>query len=78
MNAPRTWPNISLSNSVDEIPPRFTFTNGAAAAAAVAMHGLGDELLARAALAGDQHRRFGRRDAADHLQHAHDLRVACR
>ena len=31
VKAPRTWPNISLSNSVDEMPPRFTLTNGAVA-----------------------------------------------
>ena len=29
VNAPRTWPNISLSKSVDEMPPRLTLTNGA-------------------------------------------------
>ena len=28
VNAPRTCPNISLSNSVDGTPPRFTLTNG--------------------------------------------------
>ena len=43
------------------------FHERAAAAAAVAMDGLGDQLLARAALAGDQHRRVGRRDPADQL-----------
>ena len=68
VNAPRTWPNISLSNSVDGTPPRLTFTNGLRGAAAVAVDGLGDELLAGAALAGDQDRGVGRRDAADQLR----------
>ena len=29
VKAPFTWPNISLSNSVEEIPPRFTLIYGA-------------------------------------------------
>ncbi len=61
VNAPRTWPNISLSNSDDEMPPRFTFTNGASAAPAVAVDGVGDQFLAGAAFAGDEHRRVGAR-----------------
>ncbi len=28
VKAPRTWPNISLSNRVEEMPPRLTLTNG--------------------------------------------------
>ena len=76
VNAPRTWPNISLSNSVDGTPPRLTLTNGLRGAAAVAVDGLGDELLAGAALAGDQHRGVGRRDAADQLQDAQHARIA--
>ena len=28
VNAPFLWPNISLSNSEEEMPPRFTLTNG--------------------------------------------------
>ncbi len=30
VKAPLRWPNISLSKSEREMPPRFTFTNGAA------------------------------------------------
>ena len=45
-------------------------------AAAVAMDRLGDQFLAGAALAGDQHRRVGRRDAADQLEDAQQPRVA--
>ena len=40
------------------------------------MDRLGDELLAGAALAGDEHRRVGRRDAADQLQDAQHARIA--
>ena len=76
VNAPRTWPNISLSNSVAGTPPRLTFTKGLAGAAAVAVDRLGDQLLAGAALAGDEHRGVGRRDAADQLQDAQHARVA--
>ena len=47
-----------------------------AAGAAVPVHRLGDQLLAGAALAGDQHRCVGGRDAADELEDAEQLRVA--
>ena len=76
VKAPRTWPNISLSKSVDEMPPRFTLTNGPDAAPAVAVDGFGDELLAGAALAGDEHRRVGHGHAADELEDPEQSRVA--
>ena len=56
------------------MPPRLTLTNGPALPAAVAVDRLGDQLLAGAALAGDQHRRVGRRDAADDLEDAQQAR----
>ncbi len=48
------------------------------AAAAVAVDRLGDQLLAGAALAGDQDRGVGRRDPPDELQDAQQARVASR
>ena len=45
-------------------------------APAVAVDGLGDQLLAGAALAGDQDRGVGRRDAADQLEDAQHARIA--
>ena len=57
VNAPRTWPNSSDSSSVSVSAPQLTGTNGRAARAAVAMDRPRHQLLARAALADDQHRR---------------------
>ena len=45
------------------------------ASRAVRVHGFGDQLLPRPALAGDQNRRVGRRDARDQREHAEKLRV---
>ena len=55
VNAPLRWPKSSLSSSVSESAPQLTATNGSAAARSVVVDGAGDELLAGAGLAGDEH-----------------------
>ncbi len=56
---------------------QLTGTNGPVGAPAVGVDGLGDELLAGAALAGDEHRRVRRRDLDDAAEHLADrLRAA--
>ena len=51
VNAPRSWPNSSLSSSVSGIAAQFTATNGRSRRAAVLVDRRRDELLAGAALA---------------------------
>ena len=76
VKAPRTWPNISLSKSVDEMPPRFTLTNGrvgarllrwSASATSSLPVPLSPVISTEASVGGD---------AADQLQHAQHLRIA--
>ena len=80
MKAPRSWPNSSDSISSSGMAAQLTVTKGSAGALAAQVDGLGDQLLARAALARDQHPRIGgshffdqaedlldRRRRADHL-----------
>ena len=69
VNAPRTWPNSSLSTSVGLSEARWIGTNGSLGPRRMAMNGPGDQLLAGAAFAGDQHRGIGRRDQRDALEH---------
>ena len=70
VNDPFSWPNSSDSISSSGIAAQFTCTNRSPAAQAVAVDRARDQLLADAALALDQHRRVGRRRAADR---SHDL-----
>jgi hypothetical protein len=65
--APFSWPKISLSIRCGEIAPQLTPRNGLAAPPAEVVHGAGDDLLAGAALAGDEDRDVGRGDADDLL-----------
>ena len=53
---PFSWPKISLSIRCGEIAPQLTARNGLRAAPAQVVHGARDDLLAGAALAGDEHR----------------------
>ena len=72
MNAPRTWPNSSLSNSVSTTAEQLTVTNGRVAPRSGLVERAGRELLARAGLAGEQHRLRVRREPlneAEHLLH---------
>ena len=73
MNAPFSWPKISLSSSVSGIAAQLIATNGNERARAQLMDGLRDQLLAGARLAGDEHRRAGRRRLLDDLI---DLRIS--
>ena len=67
VNAPRSWPNSSDSSSVSGSAAQFTLTNGPPARGDAAWIRPGDQLLAGAGLAGEQHRRARRRDAAREL-----------
>ena len=51
VNAPRTWPNSSLSKTPSDRPPAFTATNGRVARVDAACSQRGDDLLAGAVLA---------------------------
>ncbi len=71
VKAPRSWPKSSLSTSVSGIAAQLTATNGAPARGDSACSAAREELLAGAALAGQQHRassvgatRSSRRSAA--------------
>ena len=70
VKAPRSWPNSSLSTSSREKAAQLTLISGRAAARAVVVQRVGDQLLAGAARAADQHREVGRRHLADHVEHA--------
>ena len=77
VNDPLAWPKSSLSSSVSVMAAQLTGTNGPLGALAVGVDGLGDELLAGAALARDEHDGVGRRDAHDAPEHlAHGPRSA--
>ena len=57
VNAPRSWPNSSLSSSCSGSAEQVMLTNGAAGAVAVVVDRLGGQVLAGAGLAGQQHGR---------------------
>jgi hypothetical protein len=76
VNAPRACPKSSLSSSVSVIAAQLTGDERAVGALGVGVDGLGDELLARAALARDEHRRVGGRDLHDAPEHLADGRRA--
>ena len=61
VNAPRTWPNSSLSISSSGIAAQFTSTNGRRAARLDRVDRPRDQFLAGAVLAVDQHAAVGRR-----------------
>ena len=65
MKLPLTCPNSSDSSRVSGIPAQLTVTSARSDAGALAVEGGGDELLADAALAGDEHLRVRARDAID-------------
>ena len=72
MKLPFTWPNSSDSSSVSGRPAQLTATNGRAARGLRCVNRARDELLADAALAGDQHLGVGSRDALDFLREFRD------
>ena len=69
VKAPRACPNSSLSSSVGGIAAQLMATNGAVAPRAPVVERARDELLARAALARDEHRRVAVGDAGDEVEH---------
>ncbi len=69
VNAPLTWPNISLSNTVSARLPMLTVTRLRSRRGERVVNQPRDEPLAAAALARDQHVRIRRRDALDRLEH---------
>ena len=75
VKAPFSWPKSSLSTSVGGSAAKFTATNGARLARAVLVDGARHQLLAGAALAGDQHRHRRRGGAADRLPHGEHARA---
>ena len=68
VNAPATWPNSSLSSSVSGSAPQATSTNGLSRRAAAAVDGPGNQRLAGAAFAGDQHGGLGVGHGVDHVE----------
>ena len=75
VNAPRSWPKISLSSSVSGIAAQLMPTNGASRARTELMDGLRDQLLAGARFADDQHGRRRRRRLLDDLVDPPHLRA---
>ena len=68
VNAPRTWPNSSLSNSVSTTAEQLSGMKRRAWRGPSRVQRLGDQLLAGAGLAGDQHGAHVRRQAADRIE----------
>ena len=66
VNAPFSWPNSSLSSSVSGMAAQLTATNGWSRRGPLVVDGARDQLLARAALAGDQHGRGRAGHLGDH------------
>ena len=69
VNAPLTWPKISLSKVPSGRPPAFTATSGMRDARRGGMQQLGHDLLAGAMLAGDEHVGVGGSDLRDQFEH---------
>ena len=77
VKAPRSWPNSSDSSRSFGIAAQLMATNGPLGARAVLVQRVGDELLARARLAGDQHRDDALAQPADRAEHVlHRRRLA--
>ena len=72
VNEPRSWPKSSLSSSVSGIAAQLMATNAPARRGRELVDRAGEELLARAALALEQDRRVGRRDALRFRAHGAD------
>ena len=73
VNAPRSWPNSVLSTSSCGMADRLTAMNGASLAARLAVQQPREQLLARAALAEDQHRRRQLRHLVHEIDDVADL-----
>ena len=69
VKAPFSWPNSSLSSKLSGMAAQLRARNGCLGPGAVLVDGAGDQFLAGAALAGDQHGDVLGGDAADGLVH---------
>ena len=69
VKAPFSWPNSSLSSSPVGMAAQLSLTKVRSLARAQLVQGAGDEFLARARLAADEHRGVGGGDGLDLLQH---------
>ena len=69
VKAPLTWPKSCDSSRSTGIEPVLTGMKALSARVRSRMNGLGDEFLARAAFAGDQHGRARRRHLRDQIEH---------
>ena len=69
VKAPFSWPNSSLSKSPVGMAAQLSLTKVRLAARAQLVQGAGDELLARARLAANEHRGAGGGDGLDLLEH---------
>ena len=68
VKAPFSWPNSSLSSSPVGMAAQLSLTKVRLAARAQLVQGAGDELLARAGLAADEHGGVGGGDGLDLLE----------
>ena len=68
MKAPFSWPKISLSMRVSGIAAQLMATNGLFLRGEELVDGAGDQLLAGAALAGDEDRSGAGRDELDEVE----------
>ena len=74
VNEPFSWPNSVDSTRFSGIAPQLTVMNGLACALALALDGAGDQLLADAGFAFDQHRDVrGRRALAERDDALHGI-----
>ena len=78
VKAPLRWPNSSLSMSVSGSAPQLMATNGSPARRALVVHGAGDQLLAGAGFAEDQHGGLRRGDLGDQRADLAPCRRSCR
>ena len=70
VNAPFSWPKSSDSSRFSCSAAQFTLTKLRAVAQRVVVDRAGDELLAGARFAADEHRRVALRDLLDDVEHA--------
>jgi hypothetical protein len=75
VNAPRSCPNSSLSSTSRGSVAAVDGHEGLIPAGRAIVDRAGDQLPAGAALAEDQHRGLGRRDAVDHAEHVECMRA---
>ena len=78
VNEPFSWPNSVLSTSSRGIAARLTATNGPSGRSDLTVQQPREQLLARAALAEDEHRGREPRDALHDVEHVARVRARTR